>query len=91
MDRLEASDARFKGAWYAFGLLAVVLILFELFFRFRYVEAGNRLWRIDRITERACLVQIGEAMCAKPTVWDATVRAPRNPYLDAPTPQPNPR
>jgi hypothetical protein len=81
---------RFSGAWYAFGLLAVVVILFELFFRFRYEEAGNRLWRIDRITERACLVQIGDAICAKPRALGFSLRAPRNQDFDSPTPEPNP-
>lgn len=80
---------QFRAAWYALGLIALVLILFELFFRFRYEDAGGHLWRIDRITERACIVQIGDAICSNPPVGRAAPRARRNPYLDSPTPEPN--
>lgn len=83
----------YRGAWYAFAALAIVVILFELFFRFRYEPAGNRLWRIDRLTERACLVRIGDALCSP----GADLRlfrgtgggSHRNPYLASPTPEPN--
>jgi hypothetical protein len=87
---------QYKSAWYALIVVAIVLIIFELFFRYRYVHAGGQLWRIDRVTEQACLVRIGDAMCSPSTV---PVGAPgagrrsanRNPYLVSPTPEPNPR
>jgi hypothetical protein len=78
-----------KAAWYAFGFLALVVVLFDLFFRFRYEQAGDRLWRIDRISERACLVQIGDANCSPPPADRATLKPARNPYLASPTPEPN--
>jgi hypothetical protein len=78
---------QFKGAWYAFALAAAVLILFELFFRFRYVQAGDHLWRIDRVTERACLVRIGEAICSPPPATPAARHVSALPA--SPTPEPN--
>jgi hypothetical protein len=78
----------YRAAWYVFGVLAVLVILFELFFRFRYVQAGNRVWRIDRITERACLVQVGDALCA-PGVFPANSRRRMSAGLESPTPEPN--
>ena len=80
----------FRTAWYVFVALVVVVLLFELFFRYRYVHAGNQLWRIDRLTERACLVQVGEAMCSPPPASRAA-RARYNPYLFEPTPEPSPQ
>jgi hypothetical protein len=86
---------RYKAAWYALIAIAVVLIVFELFFRYRYVRAGDQVWRIDRVTEQACLVRVGSADCASGAANAATPRAaPRamaNPYLASPTPEPNPR
>jgi hypothetical protein len=81
---------RFRAAWYALVVIALVLILFELFFRFRYVHAGDRVWRIDRLTERACLVTIGDAVCSGATAPSAAPPpAPTsNPLLKPPTPPP---
>jgi hypothetical protein len=84
-----------RPAWYVFGVLAILVILFELFFRFRYERAGDRLWRIDRLTERACVVSVGDAICSAPPEQSSFPRARphghRNPYIDIPTPEPNPR
>jgi hypothetical protein len=86
---------RYRAAWYALIAIALVVIIFELFFRYRYVGAGNRVWRIDRVTEQACLVRVGSAICSSsapaPAARDAAVRpADGNPYLASPTPEPNP-
>jgi len=84
---------RYRAAWYALIAIALIVIIFELFFRFRYVRAGDQVWRIDRITEQACLVRIGGAICSpsSPVPARAAVRpAARNPYLASPTPEPNP-
>lgn len=78
----------YRAAWYVFAALAIIVVIFELFFRFRYVNAGNRVWRIDRITERACLVQIGDALC-EPRVFPANSRPRLNADLESPTPEPN--
>jgi hypothetical protein len=86
---------RYRAAWYALIAIAVVVIVFELFFRYRYVRAGDQLWRIDRVTEQACLVRVGSADCAAGSTTAAAPRpaprAPQNPYLASPTPEPNPR
>ncbi len=85
---------QYKVAWYALIAIAVVVIVFELFFRYRYVSAGDNVWRIDRITEQACLVRAGNADCSPGTTAAAAPRsAPKvtlNPYLASPTPEPNP-
>jgi hypothetical protein len=84
-------DPRYRAAWYALAAVAVVVILFELFFRYRYVAAGNHLWRIDRVTERACVVRVGEPICSEASAPHvARAAAPQNPYLASPTPEPNP-
>jgi hypothetical protein len=86
---------RYRGAWYALIAVALIVIVFELFFRYRYVHAGDQVWRIDRVTEQACLVRVGSANCSSspsPVANRAEARpASRNPYLDSPTPEPNPR
>lgn len=85
---------RYRSAWYALAAVAAVLLLFELFFRYRYVRAGDQLWRIDRVTEHACLVRVGDALCGDSTPVNRPHagghRELRNPYdLESPTPQPN--
>lgn len=80
----------FRVAWYIFAAIVAVVLLFELFFRYRYEPAGRALWRIDRLTERACLVQVGEALCSTPPP-SAARRTRYNPYLFEPTPEPNPQ
>jgi len=86
---------RYRAAWYALIAIAVVVIVFELFFRYRYVHAGDQVWRIDRVTEQACLVRVGTADCTSGATTAAAARAaprtPPNPYLASPTPEPNPR
>ena len=86
---------QYKPAWYALIAIAVVVIVFELFFRYHYVHAGDQVWRIDRVTEQACLVRVGSADCASAAVGAAAPRAApqvtQNPYLASPTPEPNPR
>lgn len=77
----------FRTAWYIFGVVALGILIFELFFRYHYVEAGNRLWRLDRVTEQACLVRVGEAICSAPGV----ARRATTTYIipASPTPEPN--
>jgi len=86
---------RYRAAWYALIAIAVVVIVFELFFRYHYAQGGDRLWRIDRVTEQACLVRVGAPDCAAgaaaATGPRAAPRAAQNPYLASPTPEPNPR
>jgi hypothetical protein len=80
----------FRRAWYVFGAVALIVIVFELFFRFHYVQAGNRLWRLDRVTEQACLVRVGEAICSAPAGGPAAARRATTTYIPAsPTPEPN--
>ncbi|MBV8725152.1 MAG: hypothetical protein JO078_13205 [Candidatus Eremiobacteraeota bacterium] len=76
---------------FALIALAIVLILFDVFFRYRFVVAGDRVWRIDRVTDQACIVSVGDAICSTSlSSGRRTVRV-TNPYLSSPTPEPNPR
>ena len=45
------------------GLLAAALV-FQLFFRYQYLENGGVLWRVDRLNQQMCQVSIGAARCA---------------------------
>jgi hypothetical protein len=47
------------------GLIAVAL-MFQLFFRYQYLENNGVLWRVDRLTQKMCQVNIGEARCKIP-------------------------
>lgn len=44
-------------AVYALATLVVIWMLFQVFFRYQYVSAGNIVWRIDRLTGASCWVQ----------------------------------
>jgi hypothetical protein len=79
----------FRQAWYVFALVALVIIVFELFFRYRYVQAGEHVWRIDRLTERACVVRVGEAICSMPAARPAGPAPAPTTALISPTPEPN--
>jgi hypothetical protein len=43
---------------------ATIGVIFQLFFRYEYLENGGVLWRIDRVTQQMCQVRIGDAKCA---------------------------
>lgn len=79
---------------FALIALAIVLILFDVFFRYRFIVAGDRVWRIDRVTDQACIVRVGDAICSTSLSYgrrSVRVLPTTNPYLSSPTPEPNPR
>lgn len=41
----------------------MIALVFQLFFRYQYLENRGVLWRVDRLTEQTCQVSIGEARC----------------------------
>jgi hypothetical protein len=45
------------------GALMVCLFAFQLFFRYQYMQANGVTWRIDRLTQQTCKVDIGQARC----------------------------
>jgi hypothetical protein len=45
------------------GALIAVIFIFQLFFRYQYLENNGVLWRVDRMTQQMCQVNIGEAPC----------------------------
>lgn len=50
-------------ALYALGGVVAVLLIFQLFFRYQYMEANGVTWRIDRLTQQTCQLDIGNARC----------------------------
>lgn len=48
---------------YALGALIAVALIFQLFFRYQYLETNGVQWRLDRLTQQMCQVTIGEARC----------------------------
>jgi hypothetical protein len=51
--------------------IGIVALIFQLFFRYQYLENNGVLWRIDRVTQQMCQVHVGEAKCTTDT-GDAT-------------------
>jgi len=51
-------------ALYGAGALIAVLVVFQLFFRYQYIETDGVLWRVDRITQQTCRITLGKADCA---------------------------
>jgi hypothetical protein len=49
---------------YAIGAVIVVALSFQFFFRYQYLENNGVLWRVDRLTQQMCQVQVGSARCA---------------------------
>ncbi|HXO17165.1 MAG TPA: hypothetical protein VN909_03265 [Candidatus Dormibacteraeota bacterium] len=52
------------------GLSLLLLILlpaiFQAFFRYRNMRAGDTTWRIDRLTQQACRTSAVPVMCMPP-------------------------
>lgn len=49
---------------YTAGALVAAFFIFQLFFRYQYLETNGALWRVDRLTQQTCQVNIGQARCA---------------------------
>lgn len=47
----------------AVALLAIVLVAFQLFFRYEYVKNGSVLLRIDRVTRETCRIDAADVVC----------------------------
>lgn len=48
------------------GFAAFCALIIEIFARYQYVVDHGAVWRIDRITQQACLVVQGRVSCAAP-------------------------
>jgi hypothetical protein len=53
-------------ALYAAGALVLVLLVFQLFFRYEYIQNNGALWRLDRLTQQMCQVNVTQAGCVAP-------------------------
>jgi len=52
--RMQALPQWGRSALYAAGAVVLFLFAFEFFFRYQYVSANGRVWRIDRLTQQTC-------------------------------------
>lgn len=50
-------------ALYGGGALLAVLLVFQLFFRYQYIDSNGVLLRVDRITQQTCRVGVGVPQC----------------------------
>jgi hypothetical protein len=70
MDRLQLSYLPIRKAYdpakiaAAVASVALLLAVFQLFFRYEYLSGGTAVYRIDRITHQVCRVVDGLTDCA---------------------------
>jgi hypothetical protein len=70
LDRLRLSYLPIRRAYEpakmaaAAASLAILLVAFQLFFRYEYLSSGSMVYRIDRITHQVCRVVNGLIDCA---------------------------
>jgi hypothetical protein len=55
----------------AAGGVIALLLMFQLFFRYQYMEANGVTWRIDRLTQQTCQLDIGLARCESSAQFSA--------------------
>ena len=61
---LVVGRTRVKRRYLVYTALAIAaFLIFQFFFRYQYIEADGRFWRIDRLTQQSCEVVIGHAVC----------------------------
>lgn len=54
---------KYGPALLAIALFAIVLVVFQLFFRYEYIKTGSALLRIDRITRETCRIDAASLSC----------------------------
>jgi hypothetical protein len=73
MDRLQLSYVPIRRGYEpakivaAVASVAVLLLVFQIFFRYEYLSGGSQVYRIDRITHEVCRVVDGLIDCAPPS------------------------
>jgi hypothetical protein len=73
MDRLQLSYLPIRIGYQpakiaaAVAGVAVLLLVFQVFFRYEYLSGGSAVYRIDRITHEVCRVVDGLIDCAPPS------------------------
>lgn len=69
-DRLDVSylpSRRPRGGTrvlYALGVVALLALVFQLFFRYEYLTSAGTVLRIDRITHQVCRIVQGRTDCS---------------------------
>jgi hypothetical protein len=46
------------------GSFAAAVLVFQLFFRYQYIDSNGRVLRVDRLTQETCQVAVGQARCS---------------------------
>ena len=54
-------------ALFGAGGLVALALLFQIFFRYQYLEDNGAVWRVDRLTQEMCQVGTGNARCTMPS------------------------
>jgi hypothetical protein len=63
-------------ALYACGGLVAIALIFQFFFRYEYLQDQGLIWRVDRLTQQMCQVNLGKARCATTARDPSSVRSP---------------
>jgi hypothetical protein len=61
--RIRGIPKYLQPALYVLGGVIALLLVFQFFFRYQYMEANGKTWRIDRLTQQTCQLDIGHARC----------------------------
>ncbi len=63
---IQIGQKRIKRRYLVYaGLAIAAFLIFQFFFRYAYVNADGKLWRIDRLTQQSCVVTVGHAVCVE--------------------------
>ncbi len=63
---LQSLPAWAPFALYGAGATLAAFFVFQLFFRYQYFDNNGALWRIDRLTQQTCRVDITRNRCITP-------------------------
>jgi hypothetical protein len=61
--RIRGLPKYIQAALYVLGAVMALLLVFQLFFRYQYMEVNGKTWRIDRLTQQTCQLDIEHARC----------------------------
>jgi hypothetical protein len=77
VNRLGKGLPRTLPSWVpiALGVLAAfcaLLVLFQVFFRYDYIQDNGALWRVDRLTQQMCKFDARHGACVVPKFSTST-------------------
>ena len=63
-----------KPSYVVIPLFAILLLVFQIFLRYEYIQRGPVLWRIDRVTREVCRINGADVDCSgKPHSFSTSV------------------